>query len=97
MQAIADTGLLKALLDRGDFSVYRKHGSQTVPCTTICESFVFLRKFSNAEARRTQSFAEFNFLCGSRRPLHLCVKVSRRMVAAPPRQVFPVKTSPSRP
>jgi len=32
MQAIADTGLLKALLDRGDFSVCRKHGSQPVPC-----------------------------------------------------------------
>jgi len=57
--------------------------------TAICENFVFRRKFSNAEARRTRSFAEFIFLSAPRRPLHLplacqrsCVKASGRLVAA---------------
>jgi hypothetical protein len=56
--------------------------------TAICENFVFRRQFSNAEARRTQSFAEFNFLRSPLRPLNLCVKASRRLVAASP--LFPV-------
>ena len=32
-----------------------------------------------------QSFAEFNFLRGPRRPLDLCVKASGRLVVAMPR------------
>jgi hypothetical protein len=60
----------------------RRSGFSAESRTTIRENFVFLRKFSNAEAWKTQSFAEFNFLSGPRRPLHLCVKASRRLVAA---------------
>jgi hypothetical protein len=50
---------------------------------------IFFRRYFNAEARRAQRFAEFDFLCGPRRPQRLSVKVFGHWVAAWPRRVHP--------